>query len=211
VNQDGTEGVARPEARHAVESAIPDRVPRCANLQEFWADAVVGVVLASSVRLDQVYFLMETWLKNRREPKAKPMPPNVNAPGDRYLEMVRENPLRVFHREEEYQRAIATLDRLSDRGNGRTADETEYLLALAVFVEKYEEEHHPNPPVSRVDMLRYLIETRQKTQREVAAGAGLSDSTISEILAAKRKLSVKQVEALARFFKVKAAVFLDGR
>ncbi len=106
--------------------------------------------------------------------------------------------------------AIATLDRLNDRGNGRTADETEYLLALAVFVEKYEEEHHPIPPVSGVDMLRYLIETRQKTQREVAAGAGLADSTISEILAGKRKLSVKQVEALARFFKVKAAIFLDG-
>ena len=30
------------------------------------------------------------------------------------------------------------LDRLSDRGNGRTSDETEYLLALAVFVEEYE-------------------------------------------------------------------------
>jgi hypothetical protein len=28
------------------------------------------------------------------------------------------------------------LDRLSDRGNGRTSDETEYLLALSVFVEK---------------------------------------------------------------------------
>jgi HTH-type transcriptional regulator / antitoxin HigA len=118
--------------------------------------------------------------------------------------------LRNIHSEEECQRAIATLDRLRDCGNSRTADETEYLLALAVFVEKYEEEHHPIPPVSGVDMLRYLIETHQKTQREVAAGTGLADSTISETLAGKRKLSVKQVEALARFFKVKAAVFLDG-
>jgi HTH-type transcriptional regulator / antitoxin HigA len=125
--------------------------------------------------------------------------------------MVGENPLRVIHSEEEYQRAIATLDRLSDRGNDRTADKTEYLLALAVFVEKYEEEHHPIPPVSGVEMLRYLIETRQKTQREVAAGTGLADSTISEVLTGKRKLSVKRVEALARFFKVKAAVFLDAR
>ena len=58
-------------------------------------------------------------------------------------------------------------------------------------------------------MLRYLIEIRQKTQRDVAAGTGLADSTISEILAGKRKLSIKQVEALARFFKVKAAVFLS--
>jgi HTH-type transcriptional regulator / antitoxin HigA len=93
------------------------------------------------------------------------------------------------------------LDRLSDRGNGRTSDETEYLLALAVFVEKYEEEHHAMPPASGVDMLRHLIETHQKTQSDVAAGTGLADSTVSDILAGKRKLTVKQIEALARFFK----------
>jgi hypothetical protein len=52
---------------------------------------------------------------------------------------------------------------------------------MAVFVEKYGEEDHPIPSVSAVDMLRYLIETRQKTQREVAAGAGLADSTNSWI------------------------------
>jgi HTH-type transcriptional regulator / antitoxin HigA len=98
----------------------------------------------------------------------------------------------------------------ADSGDRRTADETEYLLAHAVFVGKYEGEHHPIPPVSGVDMLRYLIETHQQTQREVATRAGLADSTISEILAGKRKLNVKQIEALARFFKVKAAVFLNG-
>ena len=55
----------------------------------------------------------------------------VAPPGDRYLELVRENPLTVIRSEDEYERAIATLDRLSDRGNDRTVDETEYLLALA--------------------------------------------------------------------------------
>jgi HTH-type transcriptional regulator / antitoxin HigA len=153
---------------------------------------------------------MKTRPQYRREPKAKSMPPNATTPGDCYLELVRENPLRVIHSEEEYQRAIATLDRLNDRGSCRSADETEYLLALAEFVEEYEEEHHPIPPVSGVDMLRYLIETHQKTQREVVAGTVLADSTISEIIAGTRKLSVKQIEALARFFKVKAAVFIDG-
>jgi hypothetical protein len=35
-------------------------------------------------------------------------------------------------------------------------------------------------------MLWYLVETHQKAQLEVAAGTGLADSTISEILAGKR-------------------------
>ena len=88
--------------------------------------------------------------------------------------------------------AIATLYRLSDRGNGRTVDETEYLPALAVFVEKYEEEHHPIPPVSGVDMLRYLIETRQnrgkasqKDGGELSPCAGDANSDRGHLRAAK--------------------------
>jgi antitoxin component HigA of HigAB toxin-antitoxin module len=54
-----------------------------------------------------------------------------------------------------------------------------------------------------------LVETHQKAQLEIAAGTGLADSTISEILVGQRKLSDKQVEALARFFKVKPALFLN--
>jgi hypothetical protein len=95
------------------------------------------------------------------------MPPNVAPPANRCLEIVRENPLRVIHSEQESQRAIATLDSLSDRGNGRTADETEYLLAVAV----YAEELHPIPPVSGIDMLRYLIETRQNLCRSSVTAA----------------------------------------
>jgi hypothetical protein len=91
--------------------------------------------------LDPRSTVMNTRPKNRRESGRKKLAEIVTASGDRYLELVLENPLRNTHSEEEYQRAIAMLDRLSDRGNDRTADEAEYLLALAVFVEKYKEEH----------------------------------------------------------------------
>jgi HTH-type transcriptional regulator / antitoxin HigA len=130
-------------------------------------------------------------------------------PFDQYLDLVRKCPFRVIRSEEEYDHAIATLNRLSHRGRHRTPDKTEYLLALAVFVEKYEEEHYSIPPASGAEMLQYLIETHFLTQSDVAAGTGMADSTISEILAGKRKLGVKHIQALARFFKVKAGVFLD--
>jgi HTH-type transcriptional regulator/antitoxin HigA len=125
------------------------------------------------------------------------------------LDLVRQCPLRVIRSEDEYDHAIAVLNRLSDRGRHRTHDETEYVVALAVFVEKYEQEHYPIPPASGAEMLQYLIETHFLTQSEVATGTSLAESTVSEILAGKRKLSMKHVEALARFFKIKAAVFLD--
>jgi HTH-type transcriptional regulator/antitoxin HigA len=129
--------------------------------------------------------------------------------GESYLELVRECPLRIIHTEAEYRRAIAMLDRLSDRGPARTEDETEYLLALALFVERYERAHEPIPAATGVEMLAYLIESHGVKQGDVAARTGLADSTISEILAGKRKMNVKHIEALARFFKVEPAVFLD--
>ena len=129
---------------------------------------------------------------------------------DTYLELVRQCPLRLLHTEVEYRRAVAMLDRLSDLGPARSEDQTEYLLALAFFVEKYERAHVQVPTASGAAMLGYLIETHGVTQGEVAAGAGLVDSTISEILAGKRKLSVRHIGALARFFKVEPAVFLDA-
>lgn len=101
------------------------------------------------------------------------------------------------------------LDRLSDLGPARTEDQTEYLLALSMFVEKYERAHEPIPASTGVEMLGYLIETHGVKQGDVAAGTGLADSTISEILAGKRRMNVKHIEALARFFKVERAVFLD--
>jgi HTH-type transcriptional regulator / antitoxin HigA len=118
-------------------------------------------------------------------------------------------PLRVIRSEEEYDQAIEMLNRLSDLGRDQTPDEREYLLALAVFVEKYEDVHYPIPPASGVEMLRFLIEARELTQSDVAAGAALADSTISEILAGKRKLNIKHIDRLAQFFKVKPAFFLD--
>jgi HTH-type transcriptional regulator / antitoxin HigA len=134
---------------------------------------------------------------------------SVTRTSDQYLELVRECPLRVIRSDREYDHAIATINRLSDRGKRRTPDETEYFLALALFVEKYEEKHHSIAPASGAEMLEYFIETHVLTQSDVAAGTGLAESTISEIPAGKRKLSVKHIDALARFFKVKAAVFLD--
>jgi HTH-type transcriptional regulator / antitoxin HigA len=129
--------------------------------------------------------------------------------GDRYLELVRSCPLRVIRDEEEYKRAIDMLNQLSDRGPDRIPDETEYLLALAVFVEKYEDEHDPIAPASGAEMLRALIESRQITPKAIAAGTGLAVPTVSDLLAGKKKLSLDHIERLARFFEVKPSFFLD--
>ncbi len=127
--------------------------------------------------------------------------------GDRYFELVKRFPLRPICSDAELDRAIAVIDSLIDKDN-LDPNEYDYLDVLGDLVEKYESDNHPMPPVSDADMLRHLIETRETTQAVVSAETGIAESTISEILAGKRALNRKHIEALARHFRVSHSVFM---
>jgi len=51
-------------------------------------------------------------------------------------------------------------------------------------------------------MLRFLIQSKATSQTEVAANAGIAESTMSEILAGKREMNRKHIESLVRYFRV---------
>jgi HTH-type transcriptional regulator/antitoxin HigA len=126
---------------------------------------------------------------------------------ERYLELVREFPLRPVRSDAELGRAIAMIDRLSDL-ESLAPEEADYLEVLSDLVETYESEHDPEPAVSAADMLRHLIEAKGVPQVKVAADTGVSESTISEILAGKRAVSRKAMLAFADYFRVEPVVFL---
>ena len=60
-------------------------------------------------------------------------------------------------------------------------------------------------------MLRHFLDARGVTRSEAARGAGIAVSTISSILAGKRRMNRDHIEALAQFFNVSPAVFLRSR
>lgn len=128
---------------------------------------------------------------------------------DSYFELVRRFPLRPIRSEEELDQAVAVIDSLIDRGE-LDPDEDDYLDVLGDLVRRYETENHPLPAVSDADMLRHLIEARETTQARVASETGIAESTVSEILAGKRGLSRRHIEALARHFHVSPAVFMSA-
>ena len=125
------------------------------------------------------------------------------------MALIRRLPLRPVRSEAELDRAIAMVDALSDR-KALAPDEHDYLLVLSGLIEDYEDEHHPIPAVSGVAMLRYLIESKGCAQARVAAEAGIAESTLSEVLAGKRKLGIKHITALARYFRVDPGLFIPG-
>jgi len=128
--------------------------------------------------------------------------------GIRYSELVRRFPLRPLRSDAELDRAIAVIDSLIDRDR-LDRDEDDYLAVLGDLVEEYEAEHFPMPPVSDAAMLGHLIESRAVTQANVAAEAGIAESTISAVLAGTRGLDREQISALSRFFRVDPAVFAE--
>src|SRR5271157_4247817 len=107
---------------------------------------------------------------------------------DKYLGLVRTFPLRPIRSDSELDRAIAVIDSLITRDDLDSGEE-DYLDVLGDLVHKYEAEHDPIVAVSDTDMVRFLLESNEMAQTELAQRSGITGSTISEILAGKRKLN----------------------
>jgi HTH-type transcriptional regulator/antitoxin HigA len=127
---------------------------------------------------------------------------------DRYLDLVRRFPLRPLRTEADLDAAVAIIDGLLDRC-ALTTPEQDYLDVLSDLVEACEAELVPMQPVGDADLLRFLIEQRGVTQAAAAKGAAIAESTISEVLAGKRKLNREQIAKLSRYFHIDAGAFLS--
>jgi len=106
-----------------------------------------------------------------------------------------------------YQRMAAMIEALLDEAGG---DEDHPAMGLVDIVgdliADYEAEHHPLPEATGVQALKFLMEqhgVRQGDLREIG-----SQGVVSEILAGKRELNIRQVRALSERFGVSPATFL---
>jgi HTH-type transcriptional regulator/antitoxin HigA len=131
---------------------------------------------------------------------------SVRPAGDKYLALVRDFPLRPIRTEEENEQAIEVVSALGSRG--LDPDERDYLAVLVGLIEDFEEKHYPMPAVQGPAMVRHLIEARGVTQAVTAAGTGIAESALSEMLAGKRGMSVRHAKALARYFGVPVDLIL---
>lgn len=126
---------------------------------------------------------------------------------NRYLDLIRRFPLRPLRTDADLDAAVTVIDELIDRET-LTAPEQDYLDVLSDLVEGYETETIPMRPVGNAELLRFLIEHKGITQAEAATGAGIAESTISVVLASKRKLNRGQIAKLANYFQLNPGVFL---
>ncbi len=88
--------------------------------------------------------------------------------------------------------------------------ESQMLELLSMLVEQYESREHPTPEVSAADLLAHLLESRAITKAKLAIDTNIPRSTITEILAGRRQISLGNVRKLANFFRLPSSVFVFG-
>ena len=123
-----------------------------------------------------------------------------------YLALREIFPLGVIRTEEEYSVAVSALDEIVDEiGDDESHELAELADALSVFIEAYDKEHYEIPEVSGVDALLYLMKEQGLRQSDLPEIG--SQGVVSEILAGKRNLNLKQVVALAERFHLPVEIF----
>jgi HTH-type transcriptional regulator / antitoxin HigA len=102
------------------------------------------------------------------------------------------------------------IDSLTARDDLDSGEE-DYLDVLSDLVHKYEAEHDPIAPVSDADMVRFLLESNDMTQAELAQRSEIAESTISGIVAGRRKLSRRHIAAVSMVFRVNPSIFFHEK
>ncbi len=118
-------------------------------------------------------------------------------------------PFLAIRTEREYDAAVERLNALVDEIGDNPKDPRYRLIeTLSLLIEAYDREHHGLPEVSGVDVIRYLMEEHGLTQKDLPEIG--SQGVVSEVLAGRRSLNVRQIQALAARFGVDPGAFLDA-
>ena len=122
-----------------------------------------------------------------------------------YLKLVMAFPLASIKSDEQLREAHKVMDQLLAEGKLNGGGEM-YLDALSDLVAAYEDEHHAIEPASDAEMIRHLMEAKGVTQSQLSRETTVPKSTISEILAGRKRLSRQLIRKFSDYFGVDASV-----
>jgi HTH-type transcriptional regulator/antitoxin HigA len=131
----------------------------------------------------------------------------LNFDEKRYGQLLADAAPRVIQTEQENERALAIIRKLTETAEQEMTPEEDALMELLVdLVHDFEEEHYPIPKSDPHKMLAYLLEEKGLKPHDL--WSLLPKSRVSEILSGKRAVSKAQAKKLSEFFRVPADLFL---
>ena len=115
---------------------------------------------------------------------------------------------KIIKTDAENERALAIVESLMEKGEGRLAPEEDALLELLTdLIHDFEEGAYPIPKSEPHEMVAFLLEQRGLAPKDLWPVVG-SKSRVSEILAGKRAVTKEQAKKLAEFFHVGVELFI---
>ena len=116
-------------------------------------------------------------------------------------------PVLTVRTEADYDSAVARLNDLLDAVGDDMGHPLYGLLdTLGTLIRAYEDEHVTLPNATGIEALQYLMEEHGLTQSDLPEVG--SQGVVSEPLRGKRRLNIRQIQALAERFHVSPAVFI---
>jgi HTH-type transcriptional regulator/antitoxin HigA len=125
---------------------------------------------------------------------------------DTYSKLLVEFQPQVITSEEEYDRALAAIEKLM-ADKKRLPEQTAILKLLVALVEDYESIHYSMEPSSPHEILEHLMESGGIKQADLVGILG-SRGVVSEVVNGKRSISKAQAKALGTFFHVSPSLFI---
>jgi HTH-type transcriptional regulator/antitoxin HigA len=126
----------------------------------------------------------------------------------KYARLANRIVVKAIETEAEYDRMVAAVEHLMDKGEEHLSPEESALLeTIAILIQAYDERRNPLPLAAPNEMLAYLMETSGRTTRELLPVFG-TRGRVSEVLAGKRSISKGQAKKLASLFKVGVDLFI---
>ena len=125
----------------------------------------------------------------------------------KYFQLVKRHNICPISTVSQYREALTNMNSLIKPRPDRA--ESYAIDLLARYIVDYESLSHPTPDVPPGRMLAHMIEARELTQAEVAESTGIPASTISAVIAGRRKLSTNAIGRLCEYFDVSSDVFIQ--
>lgn len=126
----------------------------------------------------------------------------------KYARLANRIVVKAIETEEEYDRMVAAVEELMDKGaDDLSTEESALLETLAILIQAYDDRNHPLPSAPPYEALAYLMETSRRTASDLLPVFG-TRGRVSEVLNGKRSISKEQAKKLAALFKVSVDLFI---
>lgn len=101
--------------------------------------------------------------------------------------------IRAIKTDADYEAALARVEEIFDSEPG--SPEFDELEVWGTLIGAYEDENHPVPPPTPLEAIEFVMDQQGLKQKDLVPFIG-SKSKVSEVLAGKRKLTLKMIRAL---------------